>query len=334
MSIRTVLTLAALPFAAFAEPIHVSTDNFVRAESDVYMAGLLKGGKIGEFTHFRELSPIDHQTVIRQNRDTLYSSAVIDLEAGPAKITLPETGGRFVSLQVITEDHYAPQVHYLPGTFELTKEDTGTRYATIAARVLANPNDPEDMKQAHAVQDGITIEQASKGEFVIPEWDKVSQDKTRAALLSLSALLPDTRGMFGAKDQVDPIRHLIGAAYGWGGNPEKDALYLSFFPEKNDGKTVYRLKVGEVPVDGFWSVSAYGADGYYHPNDLNAYTLNNLTAKQAGDGSTTIQFGGCAVDVVNCLPVTEGWNYLVRLYRPKPEVLDGKWTFPAPEPVE
>jgi hypothetical protein len=44
-----------------------------------------------------------------------------------------------------------------------------------------------------------------------------------------------------------------------------------------------------------------------------------------------IQFGGSGA--ANLLPVTEGWNYLVRLYRPRAEILDGSWTFPAAQPV-
>jgi hypothetical protein len=46
----------------------------------------------------------------------------------------------------------------------------------------------------------------------------------------------------------------------------------------------------------------------------------------------TVQFGGCADQEANCLPISPGWNYLVR-YRPRPEVLDGTWTFPEAEPV-
>ncbi|WP_348272061.1 DUF1214 domain-containing protein [Ensifer sp. Root31] len=61
---------------------------------------------------------------------------------------------------------------------------------------------------------------------------------------------------------------------------------LNFTPPKNDGKTVYKLHVGNVPVDGFWSISLYNADGYFPKNDLNAYSLNNLTAKKGADGST------------------------------------------------
>jgi hypothetical protein len=46
-----------------------------------------------------------------------------------------------------------------------------------------------------------------------------------------------------------------------------------------------------------------------------------------------IQFGGCDGSRANCLPITPGWNYLVRLYRPRAEVLDGSWTFPQAQPV-
>jgi hypothetical protein len=139
--------------------------------------------------------------------------------------------------------------------------------------------------------------------------------------------------MFGPRGKVDPVRRLVGSASAWGGNPEKDALYLNVTPAKNDGTTVYRLNVKDVPVDGFWSISVYNAKGYFEPNAQNAYTLNNITAKKSADGSIAIQFGGCDGKIANCLPITPGWNYLVRLYRPRAEVLDGTWKFPEAQPV-
>nr|WP_279615828.1 DUF1214 domain-containing protein [Cupriavidus alkaliphilus] len=86
-------------------------------------------------------------------------------------------------------------------------------------------------------------------------------------------------------------------------------------------------------VDAFWSVSVYNAAGYFQKNPANAYTVNNLTAKKGGNGAIAIQFGGCDGQVPNCLPVVEGWNYTVRLYRPRAEVLSGAWNFPQPQPV-
>jgi hypothetical protein len=127
---------------------------------------------------------------------------------------------------------------------------------------------------------------------------------------------------------VDPVQYLIGAASAWGANPPRDAIYLNVVPTRNDGAANYSLRVKDVPVDGFWSISLYNAEGYYEKNPYNAYTLNDITAKKNQDGSVTIQFGGCDGKIPNCLPITKGWNYMVRLYRPRAEILNGTWKFP------
>jgi hypothetical protein len=314
------------------KPIPVTPDNFVRAESDLYFSGVVKDEGFGKFMHRREPTPIAAQTVIRMNRDTLYSAAVFDLDAGPVTITLPDPGKRFLSMQVIDEDEYTPEVHYGAVVRTLTKDQIGTRYALVAVRILVDPNDPKDVEAVHALQDAIIVSQpGGPGAFTLPNWDASSQVKVRDGLLSLASTVPDTKGMFGPKGKVDPIRHLIGSAAAWGGNPEEDALYLNVTPAHNDGKTIYKLNVKDVPVEGFWSISVYDNKGYFVANPQNAYSLNNLIAKPADDGSFAIQFGGCDGAIVNCLPVPAGWNYLVRLYRPKPEILNGAWTFPEPQ---
>ena len=96
---------------------------------------------------------------------------------------------------------------------------------------------------------------------------------------------------------------------------------------------MYRISVGQVPVDGFWSVTVYNNDGYFTPNPQNAYSLNDITARRGTGGIITIQFGGCDAATPNCLPITPGWNYLVRLYRPRDEILSGEWTFPEAQPI-
>ena len=315
------------------EPVPVTPDNFARAESDLYFGGVVKNGGFGRFHHTRDPAPIDKQTVIRLNRDTLYSAAVFDLDAGPVTITLPDAGGRFMSLQVINEDQYTYGVFYKPRTYTLTRQDIGTRYVVAAVRTLVDPNDPKDVAVVHGLQDAIQSAQNGTGHFEIPKWDQASQGKVRNALLVLGSTLPDTNRMYGRKDEVDPVRFVIGAALGWGANPPREAMYLNTVPPNNDGGTVYRLKVGDVPVDGFWSISVYNAQGYFQPNPMNAYSLNSVTAKRSADGTVDVQFGGCDGKVPNCLPTMSGWNYMVRLYRPRPEILDGSWRFPAARPV-
>jgi hypothetical protein len=311
----------------------VSADNFARAETDLYFGNVVKGNGFGKFMHIRELTPLDNQLVIRSNRDTLYSAGVFDLDAGPVTISLPDPRGRFMSMQVITEDHYVPAVFYGQGEHTLTRDDIGTRYVTAAIRTLVNPNQDGDLQQVHALQDAISTRQDDIGSFAVPQWDSLSQKAVRDALVQLGATLPDSKRMFGAKQDIDPVRHLIGSAVAWGGNPEKDAMYFSVNPAQNDGATTYRLTVNQVPVDAFWSVTVYNKDGYFTPNPHNAYSLNNLTAERDANGEITIQFGGCDAPTPNCLPITPGWNYLVRLYRPHDEILSGEWTFPAAEPI-
>lgn len=347
MQTRVTLTAAALlaagtlfgwftvAIAQDPKPVRVTVDNFTRAETDTYFAKFVKDGGFGKFNHERDLAPIDKQTVIRMNRDTLYSFAVFDLDAAPVTITLPDAGKRFMAMMVVNEDHYVPEVVYRPGAHTFTKEKIGTRYVGMAVRTFVNPNDATDVKAVHALQDAIKAEQKEVGKFEVPTWDPVSLKKIRDALLALTAANGslDSSRMFGRKDQVDPVQHLLGTAAGWGGNPRDDALYAGAEPKENDGKTAYRLTLKDVPVDGFWSVSVYNKDGFFEKNARNAYTLNNVTAQPSADGSVTIQFGGCDGAATNCLPIMKGWNYMVRLYRPRAEILSGKWKFPEAEPA-
>ncbi len=183
------------------------------------------------------------------------------------------------------------------------------------------------------MQDAIKVDQKSPGVFEVPNWDPISQKKVRDALLILASTMSDFKRAFGTREQVDPVRHLVASAAAWGGNPDRDATYLNVTPAHNDGSTVYKLGVKDVPVDAFWSVSVYNADGYFEKNPYNAYTINNLTAKKNDDGSINIQFGGCDGNIPNCLPIMKGWNYTVRLYRPRAEILNGEWKFPEPRPA-
>jgi hypothetical protein len=124
---------------------------------------LVKDGGLGKLNHRREVAPVDKQAVIRLNRDTLYSSAVFDLDTGPVTVTLPDAGKRFLSMQVIDEDQYTHGVFYGAGTRKLTRKGIGTRYVVVAIRTLADPNDAKDIEQAHALQDAIKTSQQSPG---------------------------------------------------------------------------------------------------------------------------------------------------------------------------
>ena len=86
--------------------ITVTNDNFVRAESNRMFAGLqAQAGGVNTWKHLRAPAPIDEQTVIRMNRDTLYGIAIVDITHG-ATVTVPDPGGRYLSVMVVNQDHY------------------------------------------------------------------------------------------------------------------------------------------------------------------------------------------------------------------------------------
>ncbi|EXJ12638.1 DUF1214 domain-containing protein [Imhoffiella purpurea] len=331
---RFLLMLAfCAPALALAE--EVTLDNLVRAESDHMFRLNMTAQKmgVGQLAHIRHPVSADApQPVIRANQDTLYSAVVLDLSK-PATITLPETGGRFQSMLVISQDHYN-FVESKPGTYELTEELVGTRFAMLLFRTFVDVSDPNDVEAAHAAQDGIEVTGGGDGHFEAPDWDLERLAAARKALNDLAAEIGfDAARAFGRKDEVDPIDHMVGAMAGWAGQPATTASAFIDSVEGNDGKTPYAVTVKDVPVDAFWSITVYNADGYLEPNPLGVNSYNNYSAKPNADGSFTIHFGACDDGRANCIPITPGWNYAVRLYEPRPEILDGTWTFPAIEPV-
>lgn len=320
--------------AMAAETVPVSLSDFVRAESDHMMRSTAQrfGVELGELGHSRTPTPLDKQSVIRMNRDTLYSVAILDLSQ-PATVTLPEIGGRYQSMQVTSQDHYLYAVAE-PGTYTLTQQEAGSRYVMVSFRTLADASDAADVKLANQAQDKIVVDTPVKGgDYAMPQWN---MDQLREIRSTLNSLLPygsDASRSYGRKDEVDPVSHLLGTAVGWGALPPQSAMYFGRQVAQNDGNTAYSLTVeAGAPVDAFWSITVYNREGYMEENSLGHYSFNNITAAKSSDGSVTINFGNCDDGRLNCLPLTEDWNYTVRLYEPGQAILDGEWEFP--EPVE
>src|SRR5882672_10480059 len=210
MSLVIASSLAsAQTTASPAEPVTV--ENYNRAQTDVNFAGVVKNGGFGKFRHGRELASPVQQGIVRPNRDTLYSFAVVDLDAGPVAITLPEAGTRFMGLQVVNQDQYTPVTYYGAGIHTLTREIVGTRYAIAVVRFLVDFSNGEDVRQVHALQDAIRFGQKGPGRFEVPHWDEASLKRVQTALQELGTTISDTRRMFGANEtHVDAVKHLIG----------------------------------------------------------------------------------------------------------------------------
>ena len=311
---------------------HVTIENYVRAESDLQMRGYSeKFGCFGRLVHVRAPYDVHNQVTVRGNRDTLYSWGVFDLTS-PLTVRLPDPGDRYQSLMTVSQDH-SIDVHYSPAQVTITAETVGSRYACVVVRTFADPDDDADLRAAHALQDQVSMQQVETGVFDVPSWDQDEVEEVRKTVAMVGSLAPDASKMFGRKDDLDPVYWALGAAVGWGGLPAVAASYGITFPERNDGTTPHTLQIADVPVDAFWSVTLYDAEGWMPINDFDSYSYNSVTAAHDDDGSVTIHFGGDP-NQPNYLPIEPGWNYIFRAYRPRTEILDGSWAFPQPHAVD
>lgn len=311
--------------------VPVNVDNFVRAETArMFDNALSLSGGVNRWYHYREPTPVESQPVIRMNRDTLYSAAIVDISKG-ARVTLPDTGGRYMTVMVVNEEHYDNLVLSGPGDHELSPADHGTPFVSLSIRTFVDPTDPADVAEVNALQDAVGLEVVSARPYTHPEYDLATLDATRAALAKLGEGLPDSVRMFGKKQDVDPVRHLIGTAIGWGGLPESEAYYYVEAEPQPAGRYTFTFK--DVPVDAFWSLAIYNRDGYFEANPLNSFGLNSVTATLEEDGTVILNLSPVDVGLPNHVHVMDGWNYVVRLYKPHQSVLDKTWTPPRPQPA-
>ena len=133
--------------------VPVTLDNFVRAESDRMFASFqAEAGGVNRLKHNRTPTPIDHQPVIRMNRDTLYSVAIVDISEG-AMVSVPDGASRYISVMVVNQDHYVNRILHEPGEHSLTLAEFDTPWVAVAARILVDPTDDADVEHVNALQD-------------------------------------------------------------------------------------------------------------------------------------------------------------------------------------
>lgn len=356
--------------SAANDVVTVTVDNFPRAESHSYMAKYVKRDGFGKYTHDREFVPISDdeadgpsygQPVIRMNRDTLYSSAVLNLTATNETIlTQPEVeSGRLMSTCFFSEDHDVFPCVYDAGNYTITEDgDTcgcgeapctsddgrcmaiGTPLAFVLTRTLTDPSNQTDMQRAREIQDQMEIIQpGGAGEFNIPNWNQTDLTEIRDAILRLtSTTTTPVSEMFGFMRDLDRLSAWMGTASGWGGVRSEDQFYVFAYPPNNGDGPFELIMPADVPAE-LWSITVYNKEGFMFPPGPSNY--NNVVGRSQ-DQIVRVQFGDCSdekdekaeeanstsPDLNPCLPITPGWNTAIRFFRPEESLLDGSWQVP------
>ena len=196
----------------------VDAYNFVRAETDVQMKGYSTAPfTFGQFTHGRKAYDVNNQVTLSGNRDTFYSFGVFDLSKSDLTIELPDSKGRYMTLQPISQDHDVHRGLNAPGTYTFKQSEVGTRYMIFVVRILVDPNDPKDVKTVHALQDGIVVKQKDKGDASgLQDWNEDEMLAMRKAYNILGSAATSSSKFFGVKEDNSYLDKAMGVAVGWG----------------------------------------------------------------------------------------------------------------------
>ncbi|MGV9711424.1 DUF1254 domain-containing protein [Gordonia sp. NPDC003424] len=223
-------------------------------------------------------------------------------------------------------------------------------YFTAAAQILKlNPPHPTDFSVlARISRLGIVPGKDFRDRFGADELAQIEHG-AKTALAEIAVLttlgkrvngweiLTDSIGVYG-NDYLTRARVTL---IGLGANPANDAVYPVLVTDADGAPlsgdndyTIHFAADAIPPVDAFWSVTMYDAEGYQTANELDRFAIGDRDAlRYNDDGSLDLylqQSNPGADKVSNWLPAPAGpIGVTLRLYAPKPSVLDGTWTPPA-----
>ena len=292
---------------------------------------------VNKLQHKRQLTPTDQQPVVRMNRDTYYSLAVVDVSKG-ATITIPELPeGKYVSVQPVTEDHRIQPMFNGSGTFELSTHTGNHLYLVV--RLDSTFSEAAAAKY----QDQMSLSANSEKPFTA---EPVNRESFEAVENALKAKMPAivkrdgitaTFGMFTAPtDESNKLftqeKYEVGAAVGWAGAQKIDNIYeLS----ENYPSDIPHQATFKDPGNGaFWSITVYNKSGFMFNDVAN---ISSNTATPNADGTYTINFGG-GEDALNNIEIENDsgvFNLAVRHYKPSELVsVDGYRVLPSVKAVK
>lgn len=281
---------------------------------------------VNRFVHRPQLTPTNDQPVVRMNRDSYYSSAVVDLSQG-ATITLPEVPeGKYLSMQPVTEDHRTQPMSYGGGTYQLGTHTGSHVYVIVRLDSTFTPEEAQrlqaDMRIDAASSDLFSAEPVTRESFLAVESGLKAK---RMEMLQTYGPEAMTMGMFTAPTDesrafFQPDLHRVASAAGWGGAQVRDNIYE--LTPNMPAEGCYQATFEDPGNDAFWSFTVYNRDGFMFDDVAN---VNSNLAKVNADGTYTVSLG-CGADASNRIPIENAsgvFNVTVRHYRPSSRVIDG-----------
>ncbi len=299
----------------------MTAKEYIQANSRAFFADFIGRGAINKFYHFTGLSKAADTWVVSPNNDTIYSLATVNATKG-FTVEVPDVGDRFVSVQIITENHMTPFYYYESGARTFSADDFDTDYVGVGVR-MGTDGTAEDVQYVTS-----TLQPQYKITGALDEDNMVRPDlelmgKVRAPLVAAYNKLPNSFGaMKKHTDEVEDWEYFTYVTAGaWGLSEDETAMYAIGAPQDAKGGQCYTATFPPVPVKAFYSITLYGPDNYLMTDEDNIVSSNRGVVNN-DDGSFTVAFGAedCRDLAPNFAKTTkDGWSLLLRAYRPDVE---------------
>ncbi|GAD91233.1 hypothetical protein VHA01S_076_00060 [Vibrio halioticoli NBRC 102217] len=297
---------------------------FIRAETSHYFLQTINNStdhNVNSWQHFRVAPTSDNQLFLRMDRDTIYSTAVIDTEGG-ATIAFPDFGNRDVTVQFIDENHQTQRLTRLTKGPNVVDVPQTTKYSFVLVRIFypAQVN-KKGLNDVNHLQDKFLIQASSSDSYKTYSHSEFNSSDVHLKLWRQEVLNEVTpknfrniEHIFGAADATSSEQRLFGSVYGWGGAPYQDRVYQ--YSQDFDASMCRTVTMKPPNNSGYWSATVYNEDGMLFNDD--AY-INSNSAVKNGDGTFTLSFGcedtkhqrnNLSLAGLN----TDRWNVLIRSY--------------------
>lgn len=306
----------------------------IRSESDlVFIVVRTQLFNAGDMPNVQEIQAGYHIQPLSE-----YSGQEVPVPA--SVITFPEwvNGSEYTTASFEYFDFALDQIETHPDEIELMKKFAKIGLGTPEKFSLKD----KDPAFITALAQGITDAQASMTEITL----EFAEDPLAGAKsFGTREHLKQSAAYFKLPNHYLP--RAVVAQIGIYGNSAEEAVYFSYmFDAENKPYSAagnnYQLVFANgnlPPVNAFWSLSMYdGKTQLFIHNPLNRYLLNSgmldkFETKNDGSLVLYVQKDSPGKDnEANWLPAPDGPFYLIlRMYMPKPEVLEGRWDVPVLE---
>lgn len=332
ISVFAIACIAAS--ASQAEMLAPTEENFSSAMADIYFQEVIGRGGDNTFAHMRQVSSVENQNIIRENRDTLYSWGIFDVRNG-LEITLPAAGDLYMSALVIDNDTFIVREEDYsetgdigtyqayedrPRTVRISHAQTVTDFLYIILRTQTDQTSAGD-ERARALQDQVRVSNGEAPEsWTARDWDLEAVREMQAAFVPYleEIVSQGTEKGYNERGKTEPFIHNFYSAIGWGGQLERYASYGTTADLTEFGTGCAVATIAPPPIDfersGFWSYQVYGLDGYIASNNS---TLNNQNTIANADGTITLRFGSkeaCGTDENRADKNDDGFSITSRFY--------------------